>query len=67
MKILLLTIVPNRHWENLTLGVFKVFSTLLGTLEALEIKPIGYHLKILVWVGIIAGAQGTRVQRSRKI
>ena len=38
----------------LTLGIAKVFSTVLETLEALEIKSIAHHLKFSVWVGFIA-------------
>ena len=38
----------------LILGIAKVFSTVLGTLEALEIKSIAHHLKLSIWVGFMA-------------
>ena len=38
----------------LTLGIAKVFSTVLRTLEALEIKSIAHHLKLSIWFGFIA-------------
>ena len=43
--------------KNLTLGLVKVYQTVLETLEALKIKSVSYHLKLSIWFGFTTGPE----------
>ena len=43
------------YLQNLTLYIFKVFSTVLVTLEALKLKSTSNHMNLSIWVGYTTG------------